>query len=433
MENFYPGYQNMLSEIQSIKKPSFLAGKDVVIPRYDGYSLANIPASVCRWLGVQPPVAPCLSDHITHVLQDNYQHVLLLVVDGLRLDLFNQFITRVLQDEYLPTWKTILEEGTYTPLTSVCPSTTAAALTTLWTGAFPSQHGMIGYELFLKEFGCIANMITQSVTAFTRETVSLKQAGFQPRSFLPVPTLGGFFKENTIAPSAFQHFSIAKSGLSDMLLNDVERYSFRTVSDLWYSVSDLFENHGSQKTFTYVYWGELDSQSHRAGPNHDKPTQEWNIFAQVLSHFLMKQYYQQRKDTLFILTADHGQVATNIDARFSLKNHPDFIRHLIMLPSGESRLPYLFIQPGKEQQVANYLTSHWNGSFQIVAASDFTASGLLGTDSVHQKTLDRIGTHVAIPDGNQYWWWANKDNILKGRHGGLSPEEMLVPFFAVTI
>jgi hypothetical protein len=44
-----------------------------------------------------------------------------------------------------------------------------------------------------------------------------------------------------------------------------------------------------------------------------------------------------------------------------------------------------------------------------------------------------VGSHIVFPENNAYWWWVNKENHLLGRHGGLSRDEMLVPFFAMEV
>jgi hypothetical protein len=41
-----------------------------------------------------------------------------------------------------------------------------------------------------------------------------------------------------------------------------------------------------------------------------------------------------------------------------------------------------------------------------------------------------MGDLVVAAKGNAFWWWAAKPNPLTGRHGGLSSQEMLVPFLA---
>jgi len=44
-----------------------------------------------------------------------------------------------------------------------------------------------------------------------------------------------------------------------------------------------------------------------------------------------------------------------------------------------------------------------------------------------------MGSFSALPYGNAYWWWANKENHLLGRHGGFSKLEMLTPFLSLVI
>jgi len=60
-------------------------------------------------------------------------------------------------------------------------------------------------------------------------------------------------------------------------------------------------------------------------------------------------------------------------------------------------------------------------------------SGLFGPGKPHPQLLDRLGDLIVYGRGDTYLWWANKDNPLIGRHGGFSPEEMLVPFLAVNL
>jgi hypothetical protein len=47
--------------------------------------------------------------------------------------------------------------------------------------------------------------------------------------------------------------------------------------------------------------------------------------------------------------------------------------------------------------------------------------------------INSAGNLIAAAKGNAYWWWADKENPLIGRHGGLSEEEMLVPFLAARL
>jgi hypothetical protein len=192
------------------------------------------------------------------------------------------------------------------------------------------------------------------------------------------------------------------------------------------------ENRG-HATYAYVYWGALDTLSHHSGPDAPQFHDEWLLFAKDLAGFLNRISTIGLDDTLFILTADHGQIATEVQDDFDLHNHPEFIRHLVMMPTGESRLPYLFIKYGHKEFVSDYLEDHWGGQFTMLSSSEVLAAGLLGHAIPHLSTIDRMGSHIVFPKDNAYWWWVNKENHLYGRHGGLSRDEMLVPFFTLEI
>jgi len=426
-------YDQVLNTILSQEKPTFLTGKDVVIPAYKGLSIANLPGSISRWLGCplidSLPFTPIIMDQF----DKEYEQVILLLMDGLNLSIFNQFFNEVIYGKQKKEWKSFLSKGIYTPLTSIVPSTTSAALTTLWTGKLPIEHGIIGYELFLKEFGCITNMITHSAASFINHQANIIGAGFDPPNFLPVTTLGAHLRNNDVKAHVFQHHTIAGSGLSQMIFRDIESHAFQTKSDLWYSVREVFKGKANTKKYIYIYWGELDTRSHRLGPLHSHVREEWNTFAHFLIQFLSAAASSNRRKTLFLLTADHGQITTETLPEYDLKKHAGLTNHLIMKPTGESRLPFLFIKKDHEEMVVRYLATHWDQQFEMVSSAEFLNSGLMGFRKVYKGTTDRIGDWVVIPRNNAYWWWVNKENILRGRHGGLSPQEMLVPFFAIEL
>jgi hypothetical protein len=83
--------------------------------------------------------------------------------------------------------------------------------------------------------------------------------------------------------------------------------------------------------------------------------------------------------------------------------------------------------------VQNYLTTAWSDSFSVVDSHDAAQAGLFGPGKHHPSLPDRIGDLIAIAKKDAYLWWADKDNPLLGRHGGLHPDEMLVPFLATRL
>jgi len=213
-------YDQILNTIQSQEKPAFLVGKDVVVPAYKGLSIANLPGSISLWLGCPLKGSPPFAHIIMDQFDKEFEHVILLLMDGLNLSIFNQFFNGVIHEKQQEEWKPFLSKGKYTPLTSIVPSTTSAALTTLWTGKLPIEHGIIGYELFLKEFGCITNMITHSAASFINNQANIAGAGFDPLNFLPVTTLGTHFHNNDVKTRVFQH------------LNSTSKCNFESVREV---------------------------------------------------------------------------------------------------------------------------------------------------------------------------------------------------------
>ena len=118
---------------------------------------------------------------------------------------------------------------------------------------------------------------------------------------------------------------------------------------------------------------------------------------------------------------------------YDLRNHPSLVRRLHILPTGENRLMYLYLRPGQGEAVREYIERTWPNQFVFLDPAFAVSAGLLGPGKPHPRLHDRLGDLLVLARGNAYMWWANKDDHLYGRHGGLSPDEMLVPFLAVRL
>jgi len=137
--------------------------------------------------------------------------------------------------------------------------------------------------------------------------------------------------------------------------------------------------------------------------------------------------------TLLLLFADHGQITTHKDPNFELRNHPDLTERLHILPTGENRLPYLYLRPGQDEAVNEYIQKAWPGSFTTIPSDHALKADLFGPGAPSPFSADRLGDITVLTHGDAYMWWANKENPLIGRHGGLSSEEMLVPLLAARL
>ena len=418
-----------LPRLQNHRLPGLDLGEEFIYPKYDNQSILNLPSTVCHLLGVPGLGAGPLAPEILTPL-GAARRVIMVLMDALALHRLRQWS----MDGTAPLWARLAEQGWLVPLTSIVPSTTSSALTTLWTGRSTAEHGVAGYELWLKEYGVVANMIFHSPASFQNEMGTLSKAGFKPETFLPFPTLGTHLLEHGVNSYAFQHRSIAKSLLSQMLFKDVEVLSIGTPADLWVNVRLLLQNRPAEQQYIWVYWGELDHYSHYYGPDDEHPAAEFSSFTHALENQLLNRLSpQSRQDTLLILTADHGAISTLWKANYELSDHPGFTRQLHILPTGEGRFAYLHQHPGQSDVIRKYIERAWPGQFRLVDPAFAVAKGLFGPGEPHPRLADRLGEAIAVSRGQAYWWWADKENRLLGRHGGLSAEEMLVPFLAVRL
>ncbi len=420
-------YKEHITSLTSHQFSGFPAGKGLVYPDYEGRNLSNLPGSICRWLGIPPLGSAGLATNYHERFPRTYEKIVFFLVDGVGL----RFLERCLGDGDLareaPIWNHLSERGEVHALTSTCPSTTSSALTSLWTGVTPAEHGVIGYEMWLKEFGVVVNMVNHSPAAFPGDPGSLRRAGFRPESFLPVPTLGSHLALNGIDARVFQHHTLTHSGLSTMLMEGVEIYPYLTLADLWISLGDLLENRQKGSLFTYVYWSDFDLLQHRFSSTNPRTEYEFIQFSRQLGDFITGLSASSFRDTLFLFAADHGQIPTPQSENRELTHHPEFKKCLAIQPTCENRLAFLYLRPGKEQEIRDYIRATWKEDYLLVSPAEAIRAGLFGSGKSHPSLAERVGDLVAISLGEAYWWWSNRENRQVSRHGGLSQEEMLVP------
>jgi hypothetical protein len=413
--------------LKNHKIASLDLGPEAIHPAYEGHSLLNLPASLTRWLeapALEHPALdiPPLDEHVRDALQ-----IVLVLIDAVSFDRFRSWIQEFVSDH-----PSLFDGTILLPITSVAPSTTSNVLTTLWTGRSPAEHGILGYELFLKEYGMVANMITHSPAAMEGGAGLLYRAGFQPENELPVATLGPHFAKAGVEVTAFLANNIINSGLSRMHYPSVNLIGYRTVSDLWILVRRWAESKLASPRLIWVYYGAVDGISHTYGPDSEQAHSEFSTFlGTMIDSFVLKLDQKTRRQTLLLLLSDHGQIGTPSNPHFDLASHKTLLDRLHILPTGENRFVYLHPRPGQVEAVLEYIEQTWLHAFRNLHSGHALDAGLFGPGKPAGAARSRIGERIVLPQGNAYLWWAAKPDPLRGRHGGLSPEEMLVPLMAM--
>ncbi len=295
--------------------------------------------------------------------------MILLLVDGLwwlRLQKWMQSPA-----EEFAVWKYLEQNNQLVPITSITPSTTCAALTTLNTGESPAAHGNLAYELWLKEFGVVANMITHTPMRFQGEAGSLKKIGIQPAEFLPVPTLDSHFISNGITVEALHPAAISHSSLTAMLFPMARLHSYFSLGDLWYQLRDAIKNSGNHSSYVFAYWSAVDELSHLYGPDDMRVQQAFRELSWYLTDLWKNPFKSDRKKTLLIITADHGLQATPVNETYNLNKHKAFLDCLVILPTEKTGCLFCISKPEKKSRYWNTWQRPGRGNFCLFQRMKF--------------------------------------------------------------
>ena len=399
---------------------------EVVWPDYNGLSIANVPATVTRALGVDLPGAARPLDSRLVEPGVSAERVVVVMLDGFGYNLLQALrvepdIAQMLAD--------VIGGGALAPLTSVFPSTTVAALSSLWTGFAPSGHGVLGTRLLLREYGALVSALSLSPVA-SKGFQEMLDWGFEADSFLGVPGIAEVLAGAGIVTHLVILGGLAGSGLSHMLHRGVE-HVHRIVSfvDLWALMDEVMEATKGTRCFIAVYWGALDSVSHYTGARSRRTLVEAREQTRRLHQFVQR-WADDAGRTLFIALADHGHLDSRQGGDINVADHPDLAETFRMPFAAEPRARFLYLRDGMRAQAETYIHEQLGEWVLPLDPQAALKTGLFGNGVHHPETAARIGDLLAICREGATLRDPIERFIFTSTHGGLAADEMLVPFIA---
>ena len=396
-------------------KPSRWGARSV-LPDYAGYSVAGLSSLIEHLFGLdsrRTPLAEVASDIPA------FEHVVLLILDGLGYrkteSLFDRFPDLAL--------RSLCRSGLFLPLTSVFPTTTVASLVSIGTGLTPLEHGLIGYRLYLRETSAITNMIRFAMVGNGRSDAAFS-AGLDIEAIIPGPTLHERLGRRGVNVHTLLPQHISGSGLSLALYKgSAHVHATAGLSDMCVMARQLLAR-ATSRTFLSLYWPGLDTIAHIRGPE----TNAYVAELRAIDDALRRELLGRAEKTLLILSSDHGFVSMNPDDYVQLRDAPDVERALLLPPVGEPRASYLFVREGEREHISQVLNRRSKDGLVCVDSRALLEDGLLGEGSPHREVAGRIGDLAVVATGRGGIFHPYQDAILlRGMHGGLTEEEMLVP------
>lgn len=401
-------------------------------PTYDSHGFTAIPRSIAGLLGAPAPIA--LPAEFFGKAPAAAQAVVVLLLDGFGWRFFEKAASNY------PALRRFLDEGVAARFTAQFPSTTSAHLTCLHTGLEVGQSGIYEWNLYEPALDAVITPLLFSF-AGSKTRDQLKDVGFNPARLYPPRTVYEELARSGIASFILSHREYTPSTYSDAMYRGVNAaIGCRTLPEALANLRQLLaERRGP--AYYVLYFDRFDGLCHEYGPGSPQAEAELDTFLTALERLFLAKPARGQGDTLFILTADHGEVETdpettiylNVDRRFaglerSLKTDR---RGQPLVAAGAARDFFLHVQDARLDEVQATLAERLAGRAAVYRTADLIAAGFFGARPPAAAFLGRVGNLVILPYAGEAVWWYEKDRFEQqfyGHHGGLTPQELAIPF-----
>ena len=366
-----------------------------VIPDYSGANLTGIiPGCLLGTSGRRPNWFP-------QPLQEA-ERIVLLVIDGLGYE-------QLQRHAHIAPNLMSLVGG---PITTIAPSTTASALTSLVTGASPAEHGIVGYRMDM------GDSIMNSLRWWS-DTRDLRKV-HPPATVQPIPPFVGM----TIP--VVSRAELEGSAFTEAHLRGSRPCGWRAASSIVAQCANLIS---SGEKFVYAYYDGIDKIAHERGfgAYYDSEIAATDWLVGSLLNTLPS-------GTTLAITADHGQVQVGDN----VVHLSDDIKASLHHQSGEGRFRWLHAKRGQESDLLQIATDSYSDIAWVASRDQVIEEAWLGPargGRIADQVKRRLGDVALVP----FTATTFDDPLDSGpfslvcRHGSLTADEMFVPFLARTV
>ena len=360
------------------------------------------------------------------------QKIVLFFVDSFGWQFWRQYLNR------FRTLRLVAEQGTLTPISSLFPSTTAASVSTLNLGVLPAQHALYEWNIYIPAYGEVIQSL--AFTPLGRHPPdACVGLGYDPGKLLEVhETLHQRLGRAGVRSIQFAHRSYATSAYNSVASAGAEIVRHGTLAEALVQLKETLQQIPGKALLSF-YWAAIDTIAHIYGPGSSYHAAEianfWHTVDEVFAHL-------PDGDTLYLFTADHGQVRA--DARKTLylnERFPVLAECLSLSPTGKPIYPngsprdvFLHIRPERRAEVLALLQGALAEEALILPMEDALRQGLFGPHAVSAELRRRLGDILLLPYLGQFIWWREPgrlENLFHGHHGGLTPEEIITVIGAI--
>ena len=366
---------------------------DFSIIDYDN-CITNVTSSIQKHFGLEPNYKTL--DVLDDILaKKDYDNVVIVLFDGMG----NNIIDLNAKDN------NILKTNRIYKYKSTYPPTTANCTTAYLSGLNPISTGWLGWSTYYKDLGLGVDNF-HNLNTLTKEVILGDNIAARK---IPYTPMGTIIEKETKGEVAY--FTIFPWNLKKKTCVKCFRKKIIDTCNL------------PGKKYIYAYFESPDNIMHHEGINNRKVKASLEKISKNL-----KIIEKKTKNSLFIVSADHGHIDVNTIALYT---YYDVMDCLYAPFTNDARTPFFFVKDDKMDVFPVLFRKYFSDYYDLYSKQEIMDKHIFGYGKEASLYKDIIGDYVGIAKSNYYFLLSPKSRIFKGHHAGLTFDEMSIPLIII--
>lgn len=383
----------------------------IVAPDHDGRALADVLPSLLAAMGTAGftdtvGLPPC-------------RKAAVILVDGLGWTLLHKYAADA---------PFLASLATGNPVKAGFPTTTATSITSLGTGRYAGEHGVVGYT-FAEPSGGLLHPLSWGTHGTAEDSAGHRRSLLEtwpPEQAQPGRTVleraaAAGVRVRLAVPGRFKG-----TGLTRAALRGGEFRGVHALGDLAAEVVTGLAEPGP--ALCYGYHGHLDLLGHAHGPG----SLPWRMQLAQADRLVASVAEQLPAESVLAVLADHGMVGVSADQLVDVDTDPALQKGVRLL-GGEVRARHIYVEPGALGDVHAAWQESIGDLGLVLPGEQAIDQGWFGP-VVTSEVRPRIGDLLAVMNGQAGVTRSvvePGESALLGHHGSLTADEQFVPLLVV--
>src|SRR5438552_11868925 len=336
------------------------------------------------------------------------------------------FVSRIVRDP----------ANLFRPMDSGFPTTTAAMLPSLYTGQPPVVHGYVEWRHYEESIGAMINILPWRLDSDHGQRETLARRGVDPQTILQKGTFFKELKEKGVTGHLVQPNELQNSTFNSFIVpqEDATTVYYANLRKGLDSVTHALQAPGEHKLII-LYAMKYDHICHLLGPDSAGAREALQQTLNDVDDWYLS-VAGQHPGTLLTVTADHGQIHVPLTQWFSLPEKAPLVGKYLRKDSagnwiplaGSARDRFCYLRPGSEEEAQEVVGRELDGLADVMLVRKMLERGYFGSATPSERFVRRMGDLCILPHSGCMTGWDGSVGKDLGHHGGLSEDEVRIPW-----